>query len=325
MANPVYAVRERNVLSDLAVKKTAAGYGRPGTTRYENKAFYDEIVDGATFEGLTFIRCSFLELGARSVTFRNCTFQACVFSFCYFKSLFFDTNSFIGSDFERCKFHSAKFHASVLDYTRFIECSLTPEQIQDNLPNNPSASYRLLRNLYEESSKIGAWTDLKQLYLMSVYEEERHWWRILTGYNEYYRKTFSIFDRFSSLFKFTFSRLSGFIWGHGQKSEILVRNLILFLVVFPAIVFVTLRREPRQAGEDIDGRGISDFFSNYLDYFEASLDIVMPFASLSVSVQASEIIRSTPVFTQALGSLVGLIFFGLFVSILHSNITRNNT
>ncbi|MGD9863325.1 MAG: pentapeptide repeat-containing protein [Pseudodonghicola sp.] len=274
------------------------------------KSCVDEIWDKKEIVGKRFERCCFVEIGARDARFRDCVFQACTFENVYLKGAAFNNVSFIGSDFERCNFHSARFHDCIFDYTKFIRCHLTPEQVRDNLPSNPSASYRLLRNFYEEARALGNWGDMKQLFFLSKREEDRHSKYIFSSYNEYYKRTYSFPSRVRSFLKYSASVFSRWVWGYGRSPMILVRNLIVFLFLFPWFVY---------RSSSVSG-GAAKFVGDYWDYFRASLVITLPFTSIREEDSILKIVSTTPQWAQATGAVVGLVFFGMFLSILYSRI-----
>lgn len=280
--------------------------------------FEDEVIDQKTFTGKHFEYCIFSDIGAKEAQFLNCTFKHCEFYDCYLVRARFVGCDLRGTKFSRCSTTMATISQCQIDYTSFYECAPSLKQVVGSLPDNPSASYRLLRNIYTESKKIGHWNELGSILIKSIQEQERHYKRIIIAHNDHYRKQFGAWKRVQYALKLAQSRASAWLWGYGHRPLTLIINLLLYVVgVLPFLMFVFADRQ-------VDMRNVSlgDTWDMYLDYLSLSATVSLPFASLSLGGEFSHLVQFMPWWLEILGAFGGLVFFSLFLSILLRYISK---
>lgn len=284
--------------------------------RIENAWFADDIIDENKYVRVEFLNCHFSGVGAKKATIDGGQFQNCIFEDCYFNGARFRAVRFVGCKFVRCVMNNADFDQYCgMEYTRFYDCALAYNQVSHILPgNNPSDSYRLLRNLAEENRKIGHWEQTDQLILKSISEQERYFNYIFLARNQYYRDRYQLFERIQYFVRYCWSKLLGLLWGHGFRAGILARNITIFIFFIGPIMTYNL-------GAAV-ARDAVGFVSHWGDLVYFVLQVSLPGASLFRGAGYAQQIGQLSPLVEVTFALIGFVAFGMFLAVLQRSVGR---
>lgn len=287
---------------------------KASTSSPETASLFDEeVVDSQEFTGHQFHQCTFSTLGAKKVKFHQVRFQNCVFLDCYLNQSEFRGCTFIGCKFIRCSFTMAIFFETTMQYCRFYDCGLAFEQAKDLCTSNASDAYRFLRNLYEENRKMGHWESANKLLMLSIKEQEKHWRNIFTSANPHYQRNYTGAQRRTYRWRYYYSRAGDLVWGHGLSPWRALRALLASVLLYSLLLYF-FSPLAWKAPQFLDAAWGS---------FSAAVVSMMPFAGLAATESARPVLAETPMLIELFGALLGLAFFGLFVSMLFERVRRN--
>lgn len=273
--------------------------------RREDTTFASTRLDDTTVKDAELRHCSLVNLSFLRTRIQNGRFQNCTFIGCYFRRAEFASTTFIGCRFVDCHFGSVQIRSSEFQYSTFRGCQIAFSELQHNLPSEPNLREELARNLSLESRRLGMAAEARRYRLAEIAAREENLYAAMAGNSDWYKKHFDTFSRLAAAVQWSLSRLNGFLWGYGERSRILVRNVVvLTAVVFP-LLFCLLRDGLRRTtGGDV--RALDPLFFSIdnmlpVDFgsgveavslaarFLASTESV--FGLLAVALLASHIIR----------------------------------
>lgn len=273
--------------------------------RREDTTFASTRLDNTTVKDAELRHCSLVNLSFLRTRIQNGRFQNCTFIGCYFRRAEFASTTFIGCRFVDCHFGSVQIRSSEFQYSTFRGCQIAFSELQHNLPSEPNLREELARNLSLESRRLGMAAEARRYRLAEIAAREENLYAAMAGNSDWYKKHFDTFSRLAAGVQWSLSRLNGLLWGYGERSRILVRNVVvLTAVVFP-LLFCLLRDGLRRTtGGDV--RGLDPLFFSIdnmlpVDFgsgveavslaarFLASTESV--FGLLAVALLASHIIR----------------------------------
>lgn len=268
---------------------------------FANERFDQHELINRRFEHCTFANVSFLR-----AKLRGCQFSNCVFEGCYFRHTDFTDCNFPASRFIDCEFPTPVFFACGLQRTRFTRSVPDFHVIEPSLPGEPNLCRELCDNLANEAQSLGKEKEARAYRLRAIKERQAE---LRAGYrwsDKYSRDHYPELERLVAFAALVFSRLSGWLWGHGEYlSRLLLNVVLLAFVIGPLLLY--LAREHLHAGRSL---AIGD-------YVALSVASVVNTPS-SASVGATGIGLAIVLLLTALG----LTLLGLFVTYLFRAVTR---
>lgn len=275
-------------------------------TLFSGERFEEDLISKVTNE-----HCTFESMGFLKTKFDNVRFFNCIFINFYFRRAEFKSSQFTSCLFISCNFTSTKIQSCDFKFSRFRDCAPQADEMSPNLPNEPGLCFEVSNNLSIEMEKLGHWEDARAYRIRSLKAKEGELKSIVINKNSYYEAHYNILDRLSSLVKLILSKANYQIWGYGERSWILLRNILLLIFLFPILGHISPNLFlPKNSGEDS---------VSFLEMFLISTQTVLPigkFVELTL-VESSyyTLIINTP-------SFLGLVFSALVASLIFRRIVR---
>lgn len=250
----------------------------------------------------------FEDMGFKESVFSECNFSHNTFINCYFKKVQMWDVNFTGSRFINCNFDEAEISHSSFIYCSFENCFIPYQAMVENLPTEANLRERLCRNLSIESLNSGNDKDYKMyFYDMKAAGEKNNFETFRIQRRPYYRK--KTFDqRVSAFLAFVNSKVNKYLWGYGENMGRLCFILLCIVVGFAGLFFSPF----------------SVIMDGYGNACEVSLGqtlyiSIMNLCTISAGYYAGN--GMTKVFF-GIENILGVLFFGLFVSVIVKNINR---
>lgn len=194
--------------------------------------------DGETLEGMEFAHCTFANVSFKESTLRQCRFTDCVFVNCYFRRSKMIGVAFTGCRFLGCDFPRATVQSCDFRYSRFEGCAVVFAEMEHSLPREPNLREELAAGLAMAADALGLDAEGRRYRLSAIQAREEHLRAAVLSTSDWYQRHYSGLRRLQALAQLLGSRGNGLIWGHGEKSSVLIRNvLILAFVAFPAALW----------------------------------------------------------------------------------------
>lgn len=276
---------------------------------YINRKFVNEKIDKKIGEVTRLeIHHSFFEnLGFRETKITNCDFSHNIFMNCYFKKSQLWNVDFTGSKFIGCNFDGAKIEHCDFIYSDFSNCFITYDNMVNNLSNEYNLREKLCRNLAIESLNAGYDKEYKKyFYEMKKAGEKDNFETFRLNPNHYYKQK-KLQEKILAFIDFTFSKLNKFIWGYGENVRRLCLILVLIIILY-ALIFHSNLSILINNGQIVNVTFVQSIFIS-----------VMNFCTTSAGFYAGNSLTEVLFMTE---NILGVIFFGLFVSVLIKNINR---
>lgn len=159
---------------------------------------------------------------------------------------------------------------------------------------------------------MGYWDSADRMLFESIVRQERHYQAIFQQANPHYQKNYTPQQRARYRWRYYGSRLSSVVWGYGLQPRRALLSLAVSILIY-SLVLYQFDQGAYVAEEFIVALGRS---------FEAAVSGMMPFVALRVSAGAIELLDQTPMLIRVIGALVGLSYFGMFLSILFERVRR---
>ncbi|MEO8289370.1 MAG: pentapeptide repeat-containing protein [Gaiellaceae bacterium] len=273
---------------------------------YSDVAF-SERLDGHTIQHGMFAHCTFANVSFKGCEIADSKFIDCAFISCYFRKAEIRNSQFDGCKFIDCEFPKLTLQSTKFMFPQFRGCFIPFNEMRPNLPPEPELRSLAAAELAREAYALGHPRDARLFRLQALRANEAHLWGAFRASSSYYKQHFNTIGRAASGARWVASQANRVIWGNGERGlTLLVSFLLLTLVVFPIIFNLV--------GGVHDVRG----GTTTADYLLLSADSVTGYNGLS-----SVVLASTAAKVTALSELiVGLVWFGLFITILFRRITR---
>lgn len=208
-------------------------------------------LDGQHIQQGRLEHCTFANISFKMAILQSTEFQHCVFMGCYFRRAELIDCGFVGCRFVNCNFNHIALKSCDFRYASFSGCQLPFDELQNCLPSEPNLREDLARNLSLESSRLGLSAEARRYRMEEIKGRERNLWEAVLAKSRWYQEHYDGPGRARALGEYVLSLLNRWLWGYGQRSWILVRNLaIAGFGIFPAIFYLlhegiqTTSREP---------------------------------------------------------------------------------
>jgi uncharacterized protein YjbI with pentapeptide repeats len=291
-------------------------YGRAATPLNQgidasDALFAATLADGWTFEGRAYEHCTFANVSFKDATLANCTFLNCAFLDCYFRGTKFSGSSFTGCKFEDSTFVDASFIEVEFSFPVFRGCFIPFKEVGEQLPDDPGMRFKMADELAREAAASGAARDARRYRLASAKAYDSHQANIaLAVGSDYYRQRFERKDRAGAAGQYISRRINRALWGYGERGGILARSfLVVGAAIFPAL-FWLFARDSLKLPED---RPLG-----WVNYELFSFDNLLNRAGFSHVV----FVGTTAEIMVGVEVLVGLLFIGLFISLIFNWMRR---
>jgi hypothetical protein len=267
-------------------------------------------LDGETASGVTFQHCTFANISFKAARLYQCRFVDCAFLDCYFRDTTIQNCSFEGCKFEDCTFSEPQFADCTFKFPDFRRCHIPFKFFGHALPLDPGYRHRIADDLAREAAAAGAASDARRYRLQGQAAYERHLWNLAWASGDaYYQKPRTSLDRVTAGLGWIGRKFNRYLWGYGERGLTLARSFVLVgAVIFPLLFWLLVRSDLSQ-GQD----GLS-----LVDYLLFSFDNLLNASGFS-GVSFSGALAAAIVGIEV---LVGLLFIGLFISLVFNWIRR---
>jgi hypothetical protein len=268
---------------------------------------FAERLDGAVINLGLFAHCTFANVSFKGSTIVDSRFIDCTFISCYFRKAEIRNSKFDGCKFVDCDFPKVRVQGTTFMFPQFKGCFIAFDEMRPNLPPEPELRSLAAAELAREAYALGHPRDARLFRLQALRAYETHLWRAFRASSSYYKEHYGTLDRLAAGAKWFASQTNRLIWGNGERGFTLLANfLLLTLVLYPLLFYV------QGDVHDVSGK------TSTADYVLLSVDSATNFSGLSNVALESTAARGI----AASEVIVGLVAFGLFITILFRRITR---
>jgi hypothetical protein len=230
-----------------------------------------------------------------------------VFIGCYFRKASILNCQFDGCRFIDCNFPKLRLQGSKFTFPQFKGCFIDFDEMRPNLPPEPELRALAASELAREAQALGSTEDARQFRIEALRANETHLWRAAWASSSYYKDHFDTLARIGCWFRWLGSQLNRLIWGNGERGFVLLGNfLLLTIIIYPLLFRLVGGVEPASGATSVG------------DYVLLSVDNVTGRSGLS----AISLVSTDARVLAASEIAVGLLAFGLFITILFRRITR---
>ena len=274
---------------------------------YTDVSFADQRLDGVAIELGMFAHCTFTNVSFKGCRVTDSRFMNCTFISCYFRKTAIQNCKFDGCKFVDCRFPQVKIQGTSYMFPQFKGCFIEFDEMEPNLPREPELREIAAVELGREASALGDTRDARRYRLVALRAHERHLWQAARASSSYYREHYDALARLEAAGAWIGSQVNRLIWGNGERGFVLLRNfLLLVFIAFPLIFHA------------LGGLEVADGKLTTIDYELLSVDAATSFSGLS----GVHLVSTASRIVAALELTVGLLAFGLFITILFRRITR---
>ena len=200
----------------------------------QDQVFGGERLDGQTISGGEYVHCTFANISFKEVKLDSARFTDCTFIGCYFRRTQLLNVRFIACRFLSCDFPKATIQACDFRYAKFSDCYIPFAEMEHSLPPQPNLREMVARNLTIETDKLGLPQERRFYRTAEIRAHQEHLVAAVRGRSKWYKDHFDPLARFRAGMELAWSYLNGWMWGHGERILVLIRNFaIAGIVVFP--------------------------------------------------------------------------------------------
>lgn len=268
--------------------------------------------DGWTFSQRTYSHCTFANISFKDAAFDNCEFHDCAFLDCYFRKTSVTSTKFVGCKFVDCTFNDLVFVDPDFWFPSFRGCFIPYKDLEGRLPNDPGLCFKMADELAREAAASGAGSgsDARAYRLAAAEAYEGHLRHIAVAVGSDYYKHFDGKARWAATRSWVWRKINHALWGYGEKGWVLGRSFtIVGAFIFPIVFWLFFR----------DSLTLSDGSPlGFFDYELFSFDNLLNrsgFSDVTFAGAATKTVVGVEV-------LVGLVFIGLFISLIFNWMRR---
>lgn len=241
---------------------------------------------------------------------RSCTFRSTVFINCYFNGVTFTSCDFTSAKFVDCNLKDAKFIHCKFNYASFRRTVVDSAEVLANLPREPNVRRDLLRNLRVDARELGNVED-ESLYIRKEIEaSDLFYISAFKGREDWYRNKYGGIDRLLFLFSWIKSRVSGLIWGNGEK-PVRVLYACLFTVFLITVALCAYGYELEMFNDD------ASFYANIHQSLKLSIS-----EFLGIPYSVGDFKLKVPFLISVFAVFARYVFVGLLVSVMFRSFSR---
>jgi hypothetical protein len=274
---------------------------------YTEVSFAGQRLDGVSIDLGLFSHCTFANVSFKGCTISDTRFVNCAFISCYFRKTKIQNSKFDGCKFVECDFPKVRVQSTSFMFPRFRGCFIAYDEMQPNLPPEPELREMVAVELAREAYAQGDTTGARKYRLAALRAHEKHLARAFTARSSYYKEHYDALERFRAGASWIASQANRLVWGNGERGTTLLCNfLILALIVFP-LIYVGIGGVKAETGK-----------LTTIDYLLLSIDSATSYSGLS----GVHLVSTAARIVAAIELTIGLLTFGLFITILFRRITR---
>ena len=214
--------------------------------RYEDVLFINQRPDNKkindvrfSLNGLSILNSTFAKMGFRETGFAHLNLSYTVFIDCYFRNAKFENVDFTGCTFINCNFEGVTLISCNFMYAKFENCYIEFEKMKPNLPSHHNLRWKLCINLSIESLKSGQDEDYRKYFYAEKEASEQHnIHKLLYKSDKYYEK-YSVIEGIIGFLKFIQSKANKYLWGYGERLDILIRNILGVILGFGILYYLS--------------------------------------------------------------------------------------
>ena len=256
----------------------------------------DQKILHADYKHCTFVNHSFLKTKIQNGNFLNCIFIGC-----YFRRGELQNTRFIGCRFIDCNFSHISLKSCDFKYSVFHGCQLPFDEFVHCLPSEHNLREEITRNLAIESSNLGLAREARSYRMKKIRAHEQHLRAAVRGSSKWYQEHYDYLRRGIALVQLLFSFLNRYLWGYGERSWVLVINLLIVsLIIFP-VPFYLLRDQLSHASYGAPG---------IMKIILFSFENIIPGGNICDVVAVGSTVRVL----AGIESIIGVISIALFAS-----------
>ncbi|WP_165546343.1 pentapeptide repeat-containing protein [Kribbella soli] len=250
----------------------------------------------------TFINISFLRTKITGSEFQNCVFEEC-----YFRRADIKRSQFVGCRFINCTFDYIGITDVDFRFADFRNTALPFKEARRNAPPEHNLRQDLFSNLSRAATLSGDEVEARKYRLAAIEAENENLKAAILGESAWHKEHYDLVRRAESVIRLGWHYLNKYLWRHGESAAVLFASaIVVTLLVFPVLLYFdrdsfNLRPLPSY------GQLIWMSMSNFI-----SLD------RLSQLNPESTYMR----FVSTLEGLAGIIFTGMFVTVLVKALLR---
>jgi len=267
----------------------------------KDKVFGSSRLDKKEISDSNFKHCTFANISFKQVKLQNGQFLNCVFIGCYFRRAELINTKFTGCKFIDCNFSHLAIKSCDFRYSSFHGCQIEFSEMVHSLPSEPNLKEEITRNLALESMALGLSSESRKYRMNEIRAKEEHLLSATLGSSQWYRDHYNFLGRIQTFIQFLLSLLNRWLWGYGERSMVLIRNIFLITFAIFPILFYLVRHE-------LEYNLQKDFSFWHIVLF--SVQNVLPTGIVSGVVAIGSIAK----FLAGIESFFGIVAIALFAS-----------
>lgn len=268
--------------------------------------------DDKTFSGRKYSHCTFANISFKGATFEGCEFLDCAFLDCYFRNTTISSTKLTGCKFVDCTLKDLVLVDPDFRFPTFRGCFIPYKDIEGKLPDDPGYCFKMADELAREAAANGAGSesDARSYRLAAAAAYEQHLRHIALSVGNPYYKHFGGEARWAAARSWVWRKINGALWGYGEKGRVLGLNFTFVGAIFFPVLFWLFFRDSLS----LSGGAPLGLF----DYELFSFDNLLAgtgFSGVTFTGTATRTFVGVEV-------LVGLVFIGLFISLIFNWMRR---
>lgn len=245
-------------------------------------------------------RCTLSKISFNDVSLTHISFSHCTFIECYFNKAQLSKVAFNNCTFIKCYFNKIKLSDCSFFYTEWENNYIKFNELYNCLPLRYNNRSRLCKVMAKSCLEDGNLKEYRKYFFEQIHSRENHYKEIILRRDEFYQ-TYTIGDVVVNILKLITSKISGLIWGYGEK----ISNIIyssMFIVLLYSLIYLKS----------------SNIMLLESDKYITSLYVSLcNFLTISCDITFSDTFFR---YATAIEGFIGIAFMGLFVTSLFKNI-----
>lgn len=195
-----------------------------------------ERVAHSTLNGKSLRGRRFDDLNANDTKFVSCDFSYSIFSRAYFHGASFEDCKFVGCRFYDSNLRGARFYGCDVRYATFHRSLVEPRELLATLPLEANLRRESLQNLRANAAEIGDFKSQRTYVIAEIEATADHLSRAIRGSDSYYKQKYNTFSkRLSAALQLFGLRLSGLVWGNGEKPGRIIISAAFFVLLLSLV------------------------------------------------------------------------------------------
>jgi len=266
-------------------------------------------LDQKVIQGRRFSHCTFANVSFKEAQLTDSEFLDCAFINCYLRKTRLLNCRFVGSKFYACEFPKVSVQSCDFRYAKFFACAIPYDEMEHNLPSEPNLREELAAGLALAAEELGWSSEARGYRLAAIAAREDHLAAAVRAVSTWYKEHYPPLRRLAACVQLVASKMNGLLWGYGERSGVLLRNLVLLAaVVFPALLWSV------RSDLAVSGGGTATFG----DLLWLSVTTIIPVGAINSVTALSSAGRGI----LTLEAFCGIVIAGLFVTLLFRSVVN---